>query len=87
MPLDAADFLPISAQANSNAPRLHTYRTADTIAEVKANNYFNDVATPTGALRSGDVILVDASDGQSFLFVGVNPGSGSVTLASAADFA
>ena len=48
-----ATFLPLSAMANSDAPRHFTYATADTKAEAVASGYFDAVA---GILQVGDLI-------------------------------
>ena len=92
MALNKDNFIPASAMANSNAGRMFSYNAGgDTLAATKASGYFNDVAVsdiaPGYGLRSGDFILVDASDGQSFLFVGVVPATGVTTTVAANDFA
>ena len=89
MAFTAANFVPSSAMANSDAPRMFAYATSgDTLATVKGANYFNTASDPTGGygLTNGDVIFVSASDGESFLFIAVD-GSGNATTASANDFA
>lgn len=88
MALVKSNFIPASAMANSNAGRLFSYRTTDdAIAAVKAKSYFDEVADFVGGgLHSGDFILVDATNGQSYLFVGVAPATGVVTVESALDF-
>jgi len=91
MALEKENFIPASSMANSNAARTFSYRSgADSLATIKGSGYFDDVAEsdigPGYGLRSGDFILVDASDGQSFLFVGVVPATGVTTVASANDF-
>lgn len=82
-------FIPLSAMANSNAGRMFSYRGTDTLAASKASGYFDEAASLTGGLglKSGDFILIDATDGQSILFMGVNPSTGVTTVASANDFA
>ena len=92
MAFEKDNFIPLSAMANSNAGRLFSYRSAaDTLAAVKAASYFDAAAVSNVSagmgLRSGDFILVDASDGQSFLFIGVVSATGVTTTASANDFA
>lgn len=90
MAFSASTFVPQSAMANSDSARVFSYVTGtDTLAATKAVSYFDAAANPAGGLglTSGDFILVDASDGQSFLFVGVNPSTGVVTVGSANDFA
>jgi len=91
MALVKDNFIPASAMANSNAGRMFSYSTSDdNLAAVKASGYFNDVAVSDVGLgyglRSGDFILVDAWDGQSFLFVGVVPATGVTTTIAANDF-
>jgi len=92
MALNKENFIPLSAMANSNAPRIFSYNSGgDNLAAVKVSGYFNDVAksdiAPGYGLLSGDFILVDASDGQSILFVAVVPATGVTTTASSNDFA
>lgn len=74
--------------SNNNAPRMFSYRTADdNLAAVKAANYFDPAAAPSGGygLSDRDMILVDASDGATILHVLVS-GAGAVTVAAANDF-
>lgn len=80
-------FLPLSSMANSNAPRQWGYDTGDTIATVKAANYFDAASATSGGLGllNGDVILVTASDGTSYLRMVVTDGA--ATTSSALDFA
>lgn len=92
MAFEKDNFIPASSMANSNAGRTFSYRSgSDTLITVKGSGYFDDAAksdiAPGLGLRSGDFILVDASDGQSILFVGVVPATGVTTTASANDFA
>ena len=56
-------FLPLSAQANSSAPRSYHYKTADAAATVKASGYFNDAFQ---VLDAGDIIIV--SDGAALVY-------------------
>lgn len=88
MPFSATEFVPVSAMANSNASRIFSYvTTADALAAVKGANYFDPAADPTGGLglTDGDVVLVEATDGSSFLKIAVS--AGVATTASANDFA
>ena len=77
------------SQANTNAPRIHRYREEETLANIKAANYFNNAVNGASGggygLRDGDVILVDASDGVSFLHMAVDA-SDNATVAAANDF-
>ena len=76
--------------ANTNAPRINRYKEGATLAAIKAANYFNAAVTGTNGggygLRDGDIILVSASDGVSFLAMAVD-GSNNATVGSANDFA
>ncbi len=90
MAFAAANFIPGSAQANSDAPRNFHYKTTvDNLAAVKAASYFDNAALPTGGLglKDGDIILAKATDGMSFLEVAVASPSGDVTINAANDFA
>lgn len=83
-----ANFITDSG-ANTDAARLFRYRTTtDTLAAVKGANYFDNASAITGGygLRNKDVIFVEASDGQSFLFMAVDA-AGAATTTSANDFA
>ena len=89
MAFSATEFVPVSAMANSNAPRLFSYvTTVDNLLAIKAANYFDPAAVTTGGLglKDGDVIMAEASNGTSFLKMAVS-GAGVVTTASANDFA
>jgi len=56
MAFDQTYFIPVSAQANSNAPRQYMYKEdTDTLATVKASGYFNDTYEN---LIAGDIIWV-----------------------------
>jgi len=87
MAFTPASFIPNSAMANSDASRIFSYTTADSLATAKGANYFDPAADPTGGLglTDADVVLVTASDGTSFLQMGVT--AGVATTASANDFA
>ncbi len=80
----AADFLPLSSMANSDAPRHFTYTTPDSKATVVASGYF-DNAVVLG-ITVGDLIWsVDANGGtQTFtlVFVDAISGAGVVTTLS-----
>lgn len=82
-------FVPGSSMANSSAGRIFSYRTAaDNLSAVKAANYFDEAAAPSGGLglKDGDFILVEASNGYSMLAMAVS-GAGAATVAAANDFA
>jgi len=76
--------------ANTNASRIHRYREVEALATIKGANYFNGAVNGTAGggygLRDGDVILVDASDGMSFLHISVDV-SNNATVDVANDFA
>ena len=82
MAFTPATFLPLSAMANSDAPRHYTYTTADAKATVVGSGYFNDKAND---LNVGDVIWCVNSNGgtQTFELVFVDGiSSGVVTTLS-----
>ena len=89
MAFDKDTFI-TDSQANTNAPRIHRYREEETLANIKAANYFNNAVNGASGggygLRDGDVILVDASNGTSFLKMAVDA-DGDATVESANDFA
>lgn len=87
MAFTADTFIPNSSMANSDASRIFSYTSADTLATIKGANYFDNASAVTGGLglTDGDVILATASDGVSFLAMSVT--AGAATLGSANDFA
>ena len=87
MAFTAETFIPNSSMANSDAPRIFSYATGDTLAAAKGANYFDAAASTTGGLglKDQDVILVNASDGVSFLSMSVT--AGAATVGAATDFA
>ena len=88
MAFSDSTFIPLSAMANSNAARIFSYSSGDTIATIKGSGYFDPAALLTGGLglKDGDVILTDSATTTSLLKIAVS-GAGVVTLASANDFA
>lgn len=91
MALEKENFIPLSSMANSNAGRMFSYRsTTDDLATVKASGYFDGVAksdiSAGYGLASSDFILVEATDGESLLFVSVVAATGVTTTASSNDF-
>lgn len=68
-----------SPGGRGKSPVLHTYRTADTIATVEGNDYFNLVDQ---LFTTGDFILVNASNGSS-LYVVTNT-AGDISLGAVA---
>lgn len=65
------------ASKAGNAPSMHTYSTADAIADVNTSGYFNGVAS---VLKVGDVIFCYTSTGgtAAMSIVWVNSNTGSV---------
>lgn len=83
MAFSATEFVPLSAMANSNAPRHWTYTTPDTKATVVASGYFNDAVN--FGLQVGDLVWsVDANGGtETFTAVFVDAiSAGVVTVLS-----
>jgi hypothetical protein len=80
----AATFLPMSAMANSNAPRHWSYTTADAKATVVGSGYFDDAVIR--GLKAQDIIWsVDANGGtETFttVFVDAISAAGVVTTLS-----
>lgn len=66
MAFTQSTFLPLSAQANSNAPRYFVYKSNDLIATIKAADYF---LSTYYTLTADDVIVVVAdADGNKSMF-------------------
>lgn len=63
MSFNPDSFLPLSAQANSNAPRSWVYRTTDNLLDVIAEGYF---VNKKSQIIAGDNIYLDANDGSRF---------------------
>ena len=61
MALTQETFLPLSAQANSDAPRMFAYATADNAAVVEGANYFDSFFTASQT-ATGDVLLAVMGD-------------------------
>jgi hypothetical protein len=72
MAFNLNNWLPISAQANSNAPRLFTYETADTLSQISVTDYFLQVI---GQVEDGDLVYSVCSDGNFFGTVTIVGGS------------
>ena len=85
MAFTPATFLPLSAQANSDASRMFVYNSADNTATVGGANYFDPAALTLG-LKTDDTILVTQSDGTDLYQVAVS-GAGVVTLPLSVAFA
>jgi hypothetical protein len=62
--------------ANSDAPRIYTYRTNDTEATAEGSNYFGDLA---GDLNVGDMMFIhldaDGTDTMEITWVTANDGT------------
>jgi hypothetical protein len=77
MPFLADGFNTHGASKSGNAPSVHTYSTADAIADVNTTGYFNAIAS---LLRVGDIIFCYTSTGgtAAMSIVWVNSNTGSV---------
>ena len=77
MPFAADGFNTHGASKSGNAPSMHTYSTADAIADVNTAGYFNAIAS---LLRVGDIIFCYTSTGgtAAMSIVWVNSNSGTV---------
>ncbi len=60
MAYSSTGFATIGASKRGNAPSIYSYSTADTIATVNTEGYFNDLSD---TLAVGDVIFVRSSTG------------------------
>lgn len=76
MPFISDGFNTHGASKSGNAPSMHTYSTADAIADVNTAGYFNAIAS---LLRVGDLIFCFTSTGgtpaMSIAWVNSNTGS------------
>ncbi len=70
-------FLPISAQANSDAPRFFTYETSDALSDIAAADYFK---SKINEIDSGDLLYAVCSDGRYILSLEVSGGVVSVDV-------
>ncbi len=88
MAFTATTFLPLSAQANSDASKMFVYNTADNTAAVTGANYFDAAGAITGGLglKTDDYILTTQSDGTDLYQVAVSA-TGVVTLPISIAFA
>lgn len=81
MAFAAANFLPMSSMANSDAPRHYTYKTADNKAATGASGYFDNVADD---LNVGDLIWILGATGGTEVFtltmIDAISGAGVVTV-------
>jgi hypothetical protein len=62
MAFDAAGLGVVSASKKGNAPSIYTYQTADAIADVNTEGYFNDISD---TLAVGDLIYCVTSTGST----------------------
>jgi len=65
--------------ANSDAPRMFAYGTADLAAVVEGANYF-DVQEIYGVTETGDVLLAEMADATKFYKLTVDRDAGTVVL-------
>ena len=79
MAFDTGDFLPMSAMANSDAPRMWTYSTTD--ADITVSNYF-DGSFVAGVALTGDVLLGIDAGGTSFYILTVDRDAGTTSVSS-----
>ena len=70
-------FLPLSAQANSSAPRMFTYETSDNLSDISGQDYFLD---KIHEVDSGDLLYSVCSDGRYLLSFNVASGVISVSV-------
>ncbi len=77
MAFSATGFNTHGASKSGNAPSVHTYSTADAIADVNTAGYFNTIAS---LLRVGDIIFCYTSSGgtPAMSIVWVNSNTGTV---------
>lgn len=84
MSLTLDTFLPLSAMANSNAPRHFTYATPDAKATVVSSGYFN--AAVSYGLKKGDLVWVVGVTGGveifTLVFIDAISAAGVVTVLS-----
>jgi hypothetical protein len=79
MAFNSDDFLPLSAQANSDAPRMWTYSApADTITGA---NYF-DGSFVAGVAQTGDVLLGIDAGGTSLYNLTVDRDAGTTSVSA-----
>jgi hypothetical protein len=60
MAYDSTGFTTVAASKAGNAPSIYTYATADAIADVNTEGYFNSLST---ILKIGDLIYCVTSTG------------------------
>jgi hypothetical protein len=60
MAYDSTGFATVAASKAGNAPSVYTYATADAIADVNTEGYFNSLST---VLKIGDLIYCVTSTG------------------------
>jgi len=62
MAFSAAGFTSVAVSKRGQAPSVYAYKTADTIATVNTEGYFNDLS---GTLEVGDLIYCVTSTGST----------------------
>jgi hypothetical protein len=76
MAFSSTGFSTASASKAGNSPSIHTYSTADAVADVNTAGYFNSIAS---LLKVGDVIFAQTGVGgtlvMSILWVNSNTGT------------
>lgn len=70
-------LIPLSASANSDAGKVWLYKEDETIANIRAANYFDD-AYPEYGIQDEDVIFIIGSD--AFGLSSIDITSGAVTV-------
>lgn len=77
MAFDADNFVLASAPVNGDCPAIYSYNTTDAVATATASGYFN---AKNDLLKTGDLIVINASDAKALRFATV--ASGVVTVAA-----
>ena len=72
MAFTASNFIPVTT-TNSNGGQLFMYKEDETLGNIDEDDYFN-LAYDSYGLRTGDIILVTASDGFGFYKVTITGG-------------
>ena len=81
----AANFLPLSGMANSDAPRHYSYKSVDSSATMIASGYFDDAALTLGLKKLDIIWAVGVTGGTEILttiFIDAISATGVVTTKS-----
>lgn len=70
----------------NNGP-LFTIKTSDTLATIEGAGFFNDNAGYASLLKTGDVVLIEASNGTKLYNVTVDKTSRIITLSTGTEIA